>query len=105
MSPNFAESLPTIVDSVSRADSQENANDECRPPYTWQQLILQALAVAPDKRLDLVGIKTYIETTYSFYKRTGLKFNVSEVYHIVCFQHLKLCVHKAVNYAPLTYAL
>ncbi len=42
--------------------------DESKPPYSYAQLIVQAVASAPDKQLTLSGIYSYITKNYPYYR-------------------------------------
>ncbi|XP_052759568.1 forkhead box protein K1 [Galleria mellonella] len=42
--------------------------DDAKPPYSYAQLIVQAVASAPDKQLTLSGIYSYITKHYPYYR-------------------------------------
>uniref|UniRef100_A0A0A9YS19 Forkhead box protein K1 n=1 Tax=Lygus hesperus TaxID=30085 RepID=A0A0A9YS19_LYGHE len=42
--------------------------DDSKPPYSYAQLIVQAVASAPDKQLTLSGIYSYITKNYPYYR-------------------------------------
>jgi Forkhead domain len=42
--------------------------DESKPPFSYAQLIVQAIMSTPDKQLTLSGIYTYISHNYPYYK-------------------------------------
>lgn len=58
--------------SNSRSSGSECSNppskDETKPPYSYAQLIVQAIMSAPDKQLTLSGIYAYITKTYPYYR-------------------------------------
>ena len=42
--------------------------DEQKPPYSYAQLIVQAITSAPDRQLTLSGIYHYITKNYPYYR-------------------------------------
>lgn len=42
--------------------------DESKPPYSYAQLIVQAISSATDKQLTLSGIYSYITKNYPYYR-------------------------------------
>jgi forkhead box protein K len=42
--------------------------DDSKPPYSYAQLIVQAIASATDKQLTLSGIYSYITKNYPYYR-------------------------------------
>lgn len=53
------------------------SKDESKPPYSYAQLIVQAVASAPDKQLTLSGIYSYITKNYPYYR-------------LICFMYYSL---------------
>ncbi|BES99120.1 forkhead [Nesidiocoris tenuis] len=54
---------------VQQADSYNSTpKDESKPPYSYAQLIVQAVASAPDRQLTLSGIYSYITKNYPYYR-------------------------------------
>lgn len=56
-------------DARDARDARErDARDDAKPPYSYAQLIVQAVASAPDKQLTLSGIYSYITKHYPYYR-------------------------------------
>ncbi|KAM6972336.1 forkhead box protein K1 [Aplochiton taeniatus] len=53
-----------------RGDSAggDSPKDESKPPYSYAQLIVQAISSAPDRQLTLSGIYTHITKHYPYYR-------------------------------------
>ncbi|CAH1161213.1 unnamed protein product [Phyllotreta striolata] len=56
---------PVVVDSSYGAGGSK---DDSKPPYSYAQLIVQAIASASDKQLTLSGIYSYITKNYPYYR-------------------------------------
>lgn len=56
--------------SDQRAESVggDSPKDESKPPYSYAQLIVQAISSAPDKQLTLSGIYAHITKHYPYYR-------------------------------------
>ncbi|CAL4063454.1 unnamed protein product [Meganyctiphanes norvegica] len=48
--------------------SPPGAKDDSKPPYSYAQLIVQAISSAQDKQLTLSGIYSYITKNYPYYR-------------------------------------
>ena len=66
------------------ADGSNEAKDDSKPPYSYAQLIVQAICTAPDKQLTLSGIYSYITKNYPYYRTADKGWQVW--FSIVCFQ-------------------
>ncbi|XP_013883245.1 forkhead box protein K2 isoform X2 [Austrofundulus limnaeus] len=53
---------------ASGEDSPKLPQDDSKPPYSYAQLIVQAITMASDKQLTLNGIYTHITKNYPYYK-------------------------------------
>ncbi|XP_072932306.1 forkhead box protein K1 [Epargyreus clarus] len=63
----------TTGDGYSSRDARDarehrEGRDDAKPPYSYAQLIVQAVASAPDKQLTLSGIYSYITKHYPYYR-------------------------------------
>jgi hypothetical protein len=54
--------------SSREARESREGRDDAKPPYSYAQLIVQAVASAPDKQLTLSGIYSYITKHYPYYR-------------------------------------
>lgn len=62
-----------VVPQSGGGNSESNANspgevDDSKPPYSYAQLIVQAISTAVDKQLTLSGIYSYITKNYPYYR-------------------------------------
>jgi forkhead box protein K len=60
-----------LVPQSGGVDSNANSPgevDESKPPYSYAQLIVQAISSAVDKQLTLSGIYSYITKNYPYYR-------------------------------------
>ncbi|VVC25258.1 Hypothetical protein CINCED_3A009917 [Cinara cedri] len=71
--PNYSPPDTVIQDRstpINNNNSNSNAKskDESKPPYSYAQLIVQAVASAADRQLTLSGIYSYITKNYPYYR-------------------------------------
>lgn len=52
----------------NNSNSNAKSKDESKPPYSYAQLIVQAVASAADRQLTLSGIYSYITKNYPYYR-------------------------------------
>ncbi|CAH1725698.1 forkhead box protein K2-like [Aphis gossypii] len=57
-----------INNNNSNSNSNAKSKDESKPPYSYAQLIVQAVASASDRQLTLSGIYSYITKNYPYYR-------------------------------------
>ena len=61
-----------------------------KPPYSYTQLIVQAIALHPDHQLTLSGIYAYISRNYPYYRPNDkvwqvlMNISISELIEVVC---------------------
>jgi len=61
------------------AATEISVRDESKPPYSYAQLIVQAITSAVDKQLTLSGIYAYITKNYPYYR------NADKGWQVRCF--------------------
>jgi forkhead box protein K len=65
---NINAGLPTSGLGGPTSGGSNKHHDDGKPPYSYAQLIVQAISAAPDKQLTLNGIYSYITRNYPYYK-------------------------------------
>ena len=65
-SPAF--STPAVMIGANGADLSLDDNQHIKPQYSYAQMITQAILNAPDGKLNLNGIYTFIMNSYSYYR-------------------------------------
>lgn len=65
---NINAGIPTSGLGGPMSGGSNKHHDDGKPPYSYAQLIVQAISAAPDKQLTLNGIYSYITRNYPYYK-------------------------------------
>lgn len=60
----------------------EHGSDTQKPPYSYAQLIVQAVSTARDRQLTLNGIYNYISKNYPYFKAHDKGWQVLILFHI-----------------------
>ncbi|KAF5019773.1 hypothetical protein F66182_8210 [Fusarium sp. NRRL 66182] len=63
-----AASTPAVMIGANGVDLSQDENQHIKPQYSYAQMITQAILNAPDGKLNLNGIYTYIMNTYAYYR-------------------------------------
>ncbi|KAH7001806.1 fork head domain-containing protein [Ilyonectria destructans] len=63
-----AASTPAVMVGANGADLSQDENQHIKPQYSYAQMITQAILNAPDGKLNLNGIYTFIMSSYSYYR-------------------------------------
>ena len=77
--------LPDLHAVAQRAqhitdDSERSAGGEIKPPYSYAQLIVQAITANEDKQLTLSAIYAYITKHYPYYRTAEKGWQVRHIY-------------------------
>ncbi|XP_066530150.1 forkhead box protein K1 [Hoplias malabaricus] len=57
-----------VSEQRTEASGGDSPKDESKPPYSYAQLIVQAISSAPDRQLTLSGIYAHITKHYPYYR-------------------------------------
>jgi hypothetical protein len=62
--------LPLMIETIMnmRFFSELNSSENGKPPFSYAQLIVQAIASTPDRQMTLSGIYAYITRCYPWYR-------------------------------------
>jgi len=67
-----------VINTPPAAAAEISIRDESKPPYSYAQLIVQAITSAVDKQLTLSGIYAYITKNYPYYRNADKGWQVSD---------------------------
>ncbi|TRY87482.1 hypothetical protein DNTS_035307 [Danionella cerebrum] len=78
-----------VSEQRSEATGGDSPKDESKPPYSYAQLIVQAISSAPDRQLTLSGIYAHITKNYPYYRTAdkGWQLVVDIVHLLLHFQN------------------
>ncbi|XP_052068752.1 forkhead box protein K2-like [Mytilus californianus] len=62
------DNTPMLQNSETSSGGGGSPKDDSKPPYSYTQLIVQAISSVPDKQLTLSGIYVYITENYPYYR-------------------------------------
>ncbi|XP_076331498.1 forkhead box protein K1-like [Tachypleus tridentatus] len=62
------EEKKTVSETAATSTETSSSKDDHKPPYSYAQLIVQAISSAADKQLTLSGIYSYITKNYPYYR-------------------------------------
>ncbi|CAG9531703.1 unnamed protein product [Cercopithifilaria johnstoni] len=73
--------------SISTSDSDQNYREDCeasneKPPYSYAQLIVQAILSSPDQQMTLSGIYNYITSRYPWYRSADKSWQNSILHNL-----------------------
>ncbi|KAL1005393.1 hypothetical protein UPYG_G00058510 [Umbra pygmaea] len=57
-----------VAEQLGESGGGDSPKDESKPPYSYAQLIVQAISSAPDRQLTLSGIYSHITKHYPYYR-------------------------------------
>lgn len=70
-------------ESQPSSEEASGPKDDSKPPYSYAQLIVQAITSATDKQLTLSGIYAYITKNYPYYRTADKGWQVSFKFIII----------------------
>lgn len=78
-----AASTPAVMVGANGVDLSQDENQHIKPQYSYAQMITQAILNAPDGKLNLNGIYTYIMSSYAYYRHQQAGgWQVRDVSHV-----------------------
>ena len=88
---------PTLAPTPdTAAGGSPSKQDESKPPFSYAQLIVQAISQAIDKQLTLSGIYSYITKNYPYYRTAdkGWQVNIFASYSLFKTCHQRLFIFR-----------
>ncbi|KAK3532474.1 hypothetical protein QTP86_018554 [Hemibagrus guttatus] len=71
-----------VSEHRTEVSDRDSPKDESKPPYSYAQLIVQAISSAPERQLTLSGIYAHITKHYPYYRTADKGWQVSSDVHI-----------------------
>lgn len=75
--------LTGISSESSSTTNSPSPKEDSKPPYSYAQLIVQAISLAQDRQLTLSGIYSYITKNYPYYRTAEKGWQVRGVPYLV----------------------
>lgn len=91
---DFSDEAGTPTTPSPTVLSEKLKNPEDKPPYSYAQLIVQAITSAQDKQLTLNGIYQFIMKNYPYYRigDKGWQVSMKEDFVLVIFSMMWHCI-------------
>ena len=64
-------------DNLSQESDNNNSKNGTKPPFSYAQLIVQAILSAPEKQMTLSQIYSFISAQYPYYEANNRGWQVS----------------------------
>lgn len=75
--------------------------DDSKPPYSYAQLIVQAITLAADKQLTLNGIYNHITKNYPYYRTADKGWQVSSAPRCSAGRRFRNLAHRLCVFLPV----